>query len=102
MVLKRHAGSLEASFLSRALAAKWKMPAELALDVAGLSLYNVIIMAGERASTWRYSPDIEPPCLDERLTSSQTIDTSHSSRRIAAGALTAHHILSGPQTTARA
>ena len=30
----------------RALAARWNMPAELALDVAGLALYDVIIMAG--------------------------------------------------------
>ncbi len=40
------------SSVCRALAAKWKMPAELTLDVAGLALYNVIIMAGARAWTW--------------------------------------------------
>lgn len=33
----------------RALAARWNMPTELAVDLAALSLYDVIIYAGE----WR-------------------------------------------------
>ncbi len=49
--LLRAIGTLKASLLCRALATKWKMPAELTLDVAGLALYNVIIMAGARAWT---------------------------------------------------
>ena len=32
----------------RGLGMKWRMPAELAIDVAALALYNVVIMAGER------------------------------------------------------
>ena len=35
----------------RALATKWNMPAELAIDVAGLALYDVIIMAGVPSCT---------------------------------------------------
>jgi len=30
----------------RALAAKWRMPTELAVDLAALSLYDIIIYAG--------------------------------------------------------
>ena len=30
----------------RSLAAKWNMPAELAIDVAALALYDVVVMAG--------------------------------------------------------
>ena len=32
--------------LNRSLAAKWNMPAELAIDVAALALYDVVVMAG--------------------------------------------------------
>ena len=47
----------------RALAARWKMPAELTLDVAGLALYNIIIMAGARNSDTCVIARSAPPGL---------------------------------------
>ena len=77
MVARFLAASQSASFgqthgaTCRALATKWNMPAELAIDVAALALYDVIIMAGT------------PSCSDCCMASSHSQCSLNSSARTA-------------------